>query len=114
MSQFKSLKNSNCGFWIINDNWIFRQCSCPGKVIVYEKYSSNRDFVNLFGESFTEIDPDAKLAAVFNTIELKDKIDFNSLPDEFVLKVTHGSGQNIICRNKDTLNWHETIQKLNI
>jgi len=48
--------------------------------------SSNKDFVDLFGESFTEIDPDAKLAAVFNTIELKDKIDFNSTNAD-VLKV---------------------------
>ncbi|PLX17909.1 MAG: hypothetical protein C0597_06740 [Marinilabiliales bacterium] len=43
-----------------------------------EKSTNSRaEFVDLFGESFNEIDPDAKLAAIFNTIELKDKIDFN-------------------------------------
>jgi hypothetical protein len=30
-------------------------------------------------------------------------IDFDSLPDQFVLKATHGCGMNIICKNKETL-----------
>ncbi|MFC2096522.1 protein translocase subunit SecDF, partial [Bacteroidota bacterium] len=57
--------------------------------------SSNRDFVDLFGESFTEIDPNAKLAAVFNTIELKDKIDFNSTNVD-VLKVINEESKDAI------------------
>jgi SecD/SecF fusion protein len=52
-----------------------------------EKYQvSQSDFLTLFGEAFSQVDPNARLAAIFNTIELKDKITFNSSNDE-VLKV---------------------------
>jgi SecD/SecF fusion protein len=44
--------------------------------------SSQRDFVTLFGEAFEEVDPNAKLASIFNTVELKDKISYNSTNDE--------------------------------
>lgn len=34
-----------------------------------------------------------------------DDIQIESLPDEFVMKVNHGCGQNLICHNKSCLNW---------
>ncbi|MBT6005383.1 MAG: protein translocase subunit SecDF, partial [Prolixibacteraceae bacterium] len=40
--------------------------------------NSQEDFVALFGRSFEEIDPNAKLASVFNTLELRDRINFNT------------------------------------
>lgn len=39
---------------------------------------SQRDFVTLFGQAFEEIDPNAKMASVFNTLELRDRINFNT------------------------------------
>ena len=39
---------------------------------------SQADFLTLFGRAFQEIDPNAKLAAIFNTVELRDRINFNS------------------------------------
>ncbi|WP_299582369.1 protein translocase subunit SecDF [uncultured Sunxiuqinia sp.] len=39
---------------------------------------SQDDFVTLFGRAFEEIDPNARLAAIFNTLELKDKVKYNS------------------------------------
>ena len=56
---------------------------------------SRDDFVTLFGRAFSEIDPNAKLAAIFNTIELKDKIDFNSTNVD-VLKVIDEEAQDAI------------------
>lgn len=50
--------------------------------------SSQDDFVTLFGKSFEKIDPNAKLAAVFNTIQLRDRIKYNSSNAE-VLDVLH-------------------------
>ncbi len=44
--------------------------------------SSQEDFVRLFVRSFEEIDPNAKLASVFGTVDLKEKINFNSTNDE--------------------------------
>lgn len=41
-----------------------------------------------------------------------DDIDFESLPNQFVLKVNWGSGQNIIVKNKSKLNIEETKEKL--
>ncbi len=42
------------------------------------KAASQDDYVTLFGRAFEEIDPNAKLAAIFNTLELRDKINFNT------------------------------------
>ncbi len=39
---------------------------------------SQRNFIELFGESFEEIDPNASLAGIFGTMELRDKVNFNS------------------------------------
>ncbi|MFZ0282144.1 MAG: protein translocase subunit SecDF, partial [Bacteroidales bacterium] len=47
---------------------------------------SQTDFLTLFGRAFQEIDPNARLAAIFGTVELRDKINFNS-SNEDVLKV---------------------------
>lgn len=44
--------------------------------------SSGTDFVTLFIESFKEVDPDAQLASVFSTFELKDKVNFNSTNED--------------------------------
>lgn len=41
-----------------------------------------------------------------------EDIPFDSLPDEFVIKVTHGSGFNILCRDKKKLDIDLTRQKL--
>ena len=47
---------------------------------------SQADYLTLFGRAFQEIDPNAKLASIFGTVELKEKINFNST-NEQVLKV---------------------------
>jgi len=39
---------------------------------------SQKDFVTLFGEAYEDIDPNAKMASVFNTMELRDRVTFNS------------------------------------
>ncbi|MBP7504827.1 MAG: protein translocase subunit SecDF [Prolixibacteraceae bacterium] len=48
--------------------------------------NSTQDFVTLFGQAFAEVDPNARLAAIFNTLELKDRVKFDS-SNEDVLKV---------------------------
>ncbi len=60
----------------------------------YQK-DSEEDFVALFGRAFEEIDPDARLASIFNTIELKEKIDYNSTNEE-VLNVIKTETQQAI------------------
>lgn len=48
--------------------------------------NSQEDFVTLFGKAFESVDPNAKLAAIFNTLDLRDKVTFNSSNGD-VLKV---------------------------
>ena len=47
-----------------------------------EQRQSQKDYVTLFGESFEAIDPNAKLASIFNTLELREKVTFNSTNEE--------------------------------
>ncbi|MDP4185076.1 MAG: protein translocase subunit SecDF [Bacteroidota bacterium] len=44
--------------------------------------SSQEDFVTLFGRAFEQTDPNAKLAAIFSTFNLKDKVHYNSSNSE--------------------------------
>src|SRR5690554_3714599 len=39
---------------------------------------SQEDFVTLFGRAFEEIDPNARLASIFLTLDLRDRININS------------------------------------
>ncbi|HEX3006395.1 MAG TPA: protein translocase subunit SecDF [Bacteroidales bacterium] len=40
--------------------------------------NSQDDFISLFGRAFQQIDPNARLAVIFNTFELKDQISLSS------------------------------------
>lgn len=46
---------------------------------------------------------------VYNSV---DDINFDKLPNQFVLKVNHGSGQNIICKDKSQLDIDKTKTQL--
>lgn len=48
--------------------------------------SPKDDFVTLFGEAFEKVAPNAKLASIFSTVELKDRVNYNS-SNKDVLKV---------------------------
>ncbi len=69
---------------------------------INKEKTSTRDFVDLFSESFKETDPNAKLAAIFNTVELKDKINYNSTNDE-VIKVIREESNGAIDRTYNIL-----------
>jgi len=49
------------------------------------------------------------LIDVYNSVE---EIDWDVLPNKFVLKCTHGSGSNIICSDKDKFEIEEAKKKL--
>jgi len=69
---------------------------------VQKQRNSQADFVTLFGESFAEVDPNAKLAAIFNTVELKDRVNFNSTNEE-VLAVIRQETKGAIDRTFNIL-----------
>lgn len=60
-----------------------------------EQENSQADFLDLFYEAFIKINPEAKLASIFNTLELKGKVDYNS-SNEDVLKVLKAETESAI------------------
>src|SRR5690625_4370692 len=50
-----------------------------------------------------------EVLAVYTSV---DDIDINELPDSFALKCTHGSGYNIICKDKNKLDWKKAKRQL--
>lgn len=60
------------------------------------------NFVSLFGQAFQELDPNAQLAAIFNTIELKDKVNFSSTNEE-VLDVIRQEAESAISNSFNIL-----------
>jgi SecD/SecF fusion protein len=51
-----------------------------------QKTNSQKQYIDLFVSAYKELDPNAKLASIFSTFELKDKISLNS-SNEQVVKV---------------------------
>ena len=72
---------------------------CTDKYAVRE-YIINKEASHLLND----------LYGVYNSVE---DINFDELPNQFVLKATHGCGYNIICKDKNSLNLFETKEKLN-
>lgn len=50
-----------------------------------------------------------EIYGIYDTVE---EVDLDGLPDSFVLKATHGSGMNIICRDKKQLEWNKSRKLL--
>lgn len=50
-----------------------------------------------------------KLLAVYEDV---NEIDIDKLPTKFVLKGTHGSGFNIICKDKNKMDWNKEFKKM--
>ncbi|MBU2651797.1 MAG: protein translocase subunit SecDF [Bacteroidetes bacterium] len=68
----------------------------------YKQRSSTKDFVSLFGETWDEVAPTESMAAVFNIVELKDKISYNSTNAE-VLDVIREETEGAIDRSFNIL-----------
>lgn len=56
--------------------------------------------------------PDINLIPTIGVWERPEDIDFNLLPDQFVLKCTHDTGSTILCKDKTVFNISEAIKKL--
>lgn len=52
------------------------------------------------------------LNELYGVYDSVDEIDINKLPDSFVLKGTHGSGFNIICKDKNKMDWNIEFKKM--
>lgn len=59
-----------------------------------------------------KIDEDI-LIPLYDVFDNAKDIKFSKLPDDFVLKANHGSGYTIVCRDKEKLNFKNTVVKMN-
>lgn len=64
-------------------------------------------------EYVTEKVGDDILNTIYGVYDSENEIPFDSLPNQFVIKITNASGYNIICEDKFKLDIDETKQKLN-
>lgn len=69
-----------------------------------DKYEVKSWVANLIGSEYV-----TKTYAVYDSLL---DIDFDALPETFVLKCTHNSGSFVICRNKDKLNREKAIETI--
>jgi SecD/SecF fusion protein len=64
--------------------------------------NSQKDYVTLFAEEFKNADPNAKLATIFSTLELKDKVKFES-SNEQVIEVIRKEAEDAVDRSFNIL-----------
>src|SRR5699024_7247976 len=51
-----------------------------------------------------------ELYAVYDSVK---EIDISRLPNSFVMKATHSSGYNFVCKDKNKVNWKNKLKKIN-
>lgn len=73
---------------------------------IVDKYEVKNIVSKIIGENY--------IIPTLNVWNSPEEIDFDSLPNQFVLKTTFGGGGDgiVICRDKSMLNIDETIKKL--
>ena len=74
----------------------------------YDKYNV-RQYIR---EKLGEVKGEEILNTVYGVYNSVEEIDFEKLPDSFVLKITQSSGWNIICPDKSKLNIKEIKEQL--
>ncbi len=106
----------HCGYWpnwnnpqTYNEklNWLKLYDRQPRYTMMVDKYAVKEYVASIIGSSY-----------IIPTLGVWDKpedIDWDSLPDRFVLKTTHGGGNTgvVICKDKATFDRKKTMEKLN-
>ncbi len=77
--------------------WLKLHYRNPLMVTCADKWAVREYVKNRIGEKYL-----AECIGVYDDVE---KIPFETLPQQFVLKATHGSGWNIICPDKAKIDW---------
>lgn len=85
-------------------HWLkLNPCIKEGEILA-DKYKVREFIKKNIGETYL-----VPLIGVWNNAE---DIDFSKLPNKFALKANHGSGMNIICQDKNKLNWDKAKKKV--
>lgn len=73
-------------------------------VKLVDKYEVKKIVASTIGEEY--------IIPTLGVWEKFDQIDFETLPDQFVLKCTHDSGGNVVCKDKSTFNKEKAKKKI--
>jgi len=84
--------------------WLKINYRIPEMTKMVDKYEVKKYVAELIGEKYI-----IPTLGIWNTFE---EIDFDTLPDRFVLKTTHDSGGIVICKNKKTFDFKKAENKL--
>ena len=88
-------------------NWLKLNDHRPEYTMMTDKYEVKRFIGGIIGQQY--------IIPTLGIWEKPEDIDWETLPEQFVLKTTNGGGSNgvIICHNKSKLDKHKTIKILN-
>lgn len=76
----------------------------PKATICADKYAVREFVKNRIGEEY--------LNDLYSYYDGISSIDISELPRSFVLKGNHGSGLNIICEDKEKIDWNEAFSRM--
>ena len=85
--------------------WLKLYESTPLKTKLADKYAVREWVQEKIGEKH--------LIPLLGVWDSFDEINFDTLPEKFVLKCTHGCGMNLIVKDKKTINYEEAKKKFN-
>lgn len=69
-----------------------------------DKYEAKKYVAGIIGEEY--------IIPTLGVWDKAEEIDFDALPDQFVLKATHDSGRVIICRDKSALDRNRAVEEM--
>lgn len=84
-------------------NWLMLHDATPLKTRLVDKYLVRNYIKEKIGEKY--------LVPLLGVWDCFDDIDFESLPQQFVLKLNNGSGMNMVVKNKDKLDVADAKKK---
>ena len=89
---------------IFSINWLLIHDNPENKTNIVDKILLHEYSIKKLGKDIC-----VPILKIYNSSE---EIDFDELPDKFVLKCNHGNGMKILCKNKSTLNLTDTLKNL--
>ena len=101
----KKLDWNNLQTWSEKMHRVMLEDSTPLKTRLADKFLVRSYIEEKIGAEY--------LIPLLGVWEKFDDIDFENLPDKFALKCNHGSGMNIICRDKSNFDFENAREKIN-
>lgn len=104
-TQHKILNLNNPKTFNEKIQWLKLYNATPIKTLLADKYLVRNWIKEKIGEDY--------LIPLLGAYDSFEEIDFNKLPNQFVIKCNHGSGYNIIVKDKNILDKEDVKSKLN-